>query len=102
MTRAPFHPEAIARARAHAAARGSCPGRSARPATKRRPAQPAEPCTCTPDPTDLVAVWAGRARMARARRAAGVTLDALDVEALDRTAPVHPLETGRTPGEAAA
>jgi hypothetical protein len=40
--------------------------------------------------------------MARARRAAGVTLDALDVEALDRTAPVHPLETGRTPGEAAA
>lgn len=41
-------------------------------------------CICQPS-DDLVAeVWQGQARMAAARRAAGVSLSALDLQALDR------------------
>lgn len=36
------------------------------------------------DPAATAACWAGRARMAAARRAAGLDLNAVDVEALER------------------
>jgi hypothetical protein len=36
-----------------------------------------------PDPVDIAEIWAGRARMARARQAAGRPLDRLDRQALD-------------------
>lgn len=66
-------PAAIARDRAHAST-STCPARDDRDA----------PCTCTPDPDDLDAVWAGRARMAHARQAAGVPLDDIDRQAITR------------------
>lgn len=77
MTLDPFHPATIARARRHAD-RGGRPrcaadGKAGRDAV----------CTCEPDPATLAECWAGRARMARARRAAGVELDAVDRQALD-------------------
>jgi hypothetical protein len=62
-----FHPETIARARAH--------DRSCRHGRN-------DPCPAEPDPADLAAIWAGRARMARARRAAGAPLSDLDRQAL--------------------
>lgn len=64
-----FAPETIAAQRAHAA---QCRGHHG----------DAEPCPAVVDPGDLAAVRAGRARMARARRAAGVELDAGDRAAL--------------------
>lgn len=68
-----FHPETIATTRAHQrATAGACPAKTDR----------AEPCACRPDPDDLAEVWAGRARMARARKAAGAPLDDIDREAL--------------------
>jgi hypothetical protein len=67
-----LHPEAIARDRAHHRAR-RCPAKASRGH---------KPCTCQPDPADLADVWAGRARMARARQAAGLDLNRLDREAL--------------------
>lgn len=71
----PFHPEAIATARAHQrAAAADCPAKTDR----------SEPCVCRPDSDDLAEVWAGRARMARARQVAGVALDDVDREALAR------------------
>lgn len=70
-----FHPASIATARAHQrAAAVDCPAKTDR----------AEPCICRPDPGDLAEVWAGRARMARARQAAGRPLDDVDREALAR------------------
>lgn len=63
------HPEELARARAH--------GRDCRH-------RPDEPCTARPDERDLDELWAGRARMATARAAAGVDLDRIDREALYR------------------
>jgi hypothetical protein len=67
------HPERIARARAHSARhRGACANDRDR----------AEPCDCAPFPAGLAALWAGRARMAAARAAAGRPLDDLDREAL--------------------
>lgn len=63
------HPDTIATARAHD--RG-CSHRSD------------EPCLARPDPDDLDDVWAGRARMARARAAADRPLDRTDREALFR------------------
>jgi hypothetical protein len=68
-----LHPQAIARDRAHQRT-PTCPA--------RKP-QGGE-CTCAYDPLDLADVWAGRARMARARTAAGLTLNRLDREALQR------------------
>jgi hypothetical protein len=70
---APLHPRAIATTRAHRRT-PTCPARG-----NKAPG----PCTCTPDPDDLAEVWAGRARMARARQAAGRPLNRLDREALD-------------------
>jgi hypothetical protein len=69
-----FHPRAIAATRAHQRT-PTCPARK----SKGR-----EPCTCVPDPVDIAEIWAGRARMARARRAAGIPLDRLDHEAIRR------------------
>jgi hypothetical protein len=68
-----FHPEAIARTRAH---QRRHPGACA--ADRDRTAG----CDCLPHPADLAAVWAGRARMAAARAAAGQPLDDLDRQAL--------------------
>jgi hypothetical protein len=70
-TRDRFHPDAIAASRAHDryCARGHAPG---------------EPCPAPPDPDDLAQIWAGRARMAAARRAAGAPLGDIDREALRR------------------
>lgn len=73
-----FHPHAIAVARAHERRwPGSC-------ASDDTVTTPRPPCDCQPDPEDLAQVWAGRARMAAARRAAGVALDDVDLEALQR------------------
>lgn len=74
-----FHPTWIARARAHdRRRRGSCAKDQAdNRADRRRTA-----CTCAIDPDDLAAVWAGRARMARARRNTGQPLDDMDRQAL--------------------
>lgn len=72
----PFHPESIATTRAHnRRPPGTCASDE-----KRHPGR----CDCRPDPDDLAEVWAGRARMAGGRRAAGAPLDATDVEALRR------------------
>lgn len=68
-----FHPDAIAAARAH---KRDCAG----------PHAPGDTCPAKPDPDDVAQIWAGRARMAAARRDAGVPLDAIDREALRRTA----------------
>jgi hypothetical protein len=69
------NPRDIAQARAHRRWPTSpCPARDDHD----------QACTCQPDSVDLAAVWQGRARMARARRAARVTLDAYDRQALDR------------------
>jgi len=72
------HPDVIAEDRAHTAARhaGTCPAWNTRQGGKH--------CTCTLDPADVAAVWAGRRRMAAARLDAGVQLDDLDRQALDR------------------
>jgi len=72
-----FHPDTIARSRAHTET-PTCPAND--------PKEP-EPCTCQPDPADLTSVWHGRYRMARARRAAGQPLDDLDIEAIARHEP---------------
>jgi hypothetical protein len=93
----PFHPETLAQGRAHkcqdpgrlspcpiVAPGHVCPERGTCRRRKGGRAGPPVPCTCTPDPADLAELWAGRARMAAARLAAGVALDALDREALAR------------------
>lgn len=70
-----FHPETIATTRAHRARQpGTC--------ANDRNETPRLPCDCQPDPHDLEQVWAGRARMAKGREAAGVALDSIDREAL--------------------
>jgi hypothetical protein len=66
-----FHPDTIAAVRAHDR---HCAGKHRR----------GETCTAQVDPDDLAALWAGRARMARARRAAGQPLNDVDHEALRR------------------
>jgi hypothetical protein len=66
-----FHPDTIAARRAH--------DRHCTSAHKD-----GEPCPAVVDPDDLAELWAGRARMARARRAAGQPRDRLDLAALDR------------------
>lgn len=68
-----FHPDSIAHDRAHARL---CGGR-----------HDDDECPAVVDPDDLAQVWAGRARMAAARHAAGVELDDIDRQALDRTHP---------------
>lgn len=77
--RSAAHPETIAKSRAHRDRRkGSCADDI--PETRGT-------CTCQPDPDDLRQVWAGRARMAKARRVALEPFDALDatdLEALER------------------
>jgi hypothetical protein len=71
------HPEHTARHLAHQARhRGACANDSDR----------AQPCDCPPAPGLLAALWAGKARMAAARAAAGVPLNDLDRQALDRGA----------------
>lgn len=76
-----FHPATIAAHRAHVR---HCGGRP----------HAGGPCPAMVEPSDLEAVWSGRARMARARRAAGVALDAADRAALARVALVD-MEDGR-------
>jgi hypothetical protein len=70
-----FHPERIARAHAHTHRhRGVCANDTDRTA----------PCDCAPDPVVQAELWAGRARMAAARAAAGQPLDDTDRTALAR------------------
>lgn len=69
-----FHPDTIARQRAHA---------------RRIDVACERPCRCQPSIEDLEACWLGRGRMARARRSAGVTLDRLDREALFRLGDIN-------------
>lgn len=64
-----FHPETIAKSRAH---------------DRDCDHGPKETCLAEPDPADLQLIWTGRARMARARHAAGVALDRVDQEAIRR------------------
>jgi hypothetical protein len=66
-----FHPETIATAPAHQ-----------REWSGRHPA--GETCPAKPDLEDLAALGAGQARMVAGHRAAGVPLDALDVDALPK------------------
>ena len=73
-----FHPDDIAREQAH-----TTRGASGRPPCAHDHDRDA-PCNCTPTPDGLAAVWAGRARMAIARRDAGRPLDDADLEALRR------------------
>ena len=68
-----LHPRAIALDRAHQRT-PTCPARKPKGGE----------CTCAYDPLDLADVWAGLARMATARRAAGAPLNRLDHEALQR------------------
>jgi len=76
-----FHPETIARHRAHDRRDpGTCAKETAGSTAERRRVA----CSCQPDPVDLEAIWAGRARMAAARRTAGRPLDAVDRQALAR------------------
>lgn len=86
MTLDPFHPEAIAAALAHVERRGRGCARTADAASRSAGDRRRVACTCTPDPETLAEVWAGRARMAAARAAAGVALDVTDREALARAA----------------
>lgn len=75
------HPEEIARGRAHAS-----PAR--RTAHKcATTADPPGPCDCPPELGALAEVWAGRARMALARQAAGQPLDDIDRQAITRQEP---------------
>lgn len=84
------HPDVIARDRAHAhRPTGACA--SADTQTNPRP-----PCDC--DPPDRAACWAGRARMAAARAAAGQPLDAIDEEALARYG-ARSTASASTPGD---
>lgn len=81
-----FHPNTIARHRAHERRRpGSCAKDKAASKADRRSVE----CSCRPDPEDLAAIWAGRARMARARRNTGQVLDDIDRQALAR----HPADS---------
>lgn len=67
------HPEHTARHIAHRAHQhGSCANDSDR----------TQPCDCPPLPAVVADLWAGKARMAAARAAAGVPLNDLDREAL--------------------
>lgn len=79
-----FHPDTRARDMAH----------RDRPRVERMASCPADgkgghvdDCTCEPDPAVLEDLWRGVARMANARRDAGVSLSALDRQALDRHPP---------------
>jgi hypothetical protein len=69
-----FHPDTVAATRAH---QRNCGGRTH---------LAGETCPAQPDPDDVAGIWAGWARMAAARRAAGVPLDDLDRQALARLA----------------
>jgi hypothetical protein len=75
-----FHPETIARSRAHDRRRpGSCASDRGAQAHGKR-----QPCDCPIDPDDLDEVWGGVARMARARRTAGLPLNPIAQEAIAR------------------
>lgn len=78
-----FHPETIGQARAHQRRQ---PGTCAKDDAHNKAERQRIACTCQPDPGDLDAIWAGRARMARARRNTGQALDDLDRQALERQA----------------
>lgn len=67
------HPERIAQADAH---------QSRRPGSCQHDHDRTLPCDCPPEPAALADLWAGKARMAAARAAAGVALDDLDRQAL--------------------
>jgi hypothetical protein len=73
-------PEAIARWRRHTGLDGS----DRRPRCPANASSDVADCTCEPTPGDLAGVWQGAARMARARRTAGLPLSADDRRALDR------------------
>jgi hypothetical protein len=76
-----FHPNAIGKARAHERrVRGTCGIDAATSKKERRELA----CTCVVDPADLADIWAGRARMAAARRVVGAPLDRIDIEAIER------------------
>jgi len=69
-----FHPETIARNRAHGR---DCGGRH----------HPGEDCPAVVDPAELEAIWEGRARMAEVRARTTGQIDAIDLEALTRPDP---------------
>jgi len=73
-----FHPLTIARSLAHRdkARQVSCPADG--------PNGHVADCRCGPPEDVLAEVWQGAARMAKARRDAGVVLSAIDLQALDR------------------
>lgn len=73
-------PDLRARSAAHAAL-ASKPARLLCPANESRHVAD---CTCRPTSEQTADEWSGQARMARARKAAGVRLTALDLQALDR------------------
>ena len=76
-----FHPNTIAQHRAHERRR---PGTCAKDQADSKTERLGTACSCRPDPEDLAAIWAGRARMARARRSTGQPLDDIDRQALTR------------------
>lgn len=69
-----FHPETIARNRAH---NRTCQGRH----------KGGEDCPAAVDPDELDAIWEGRARMAEVRARVTGDIDAIDLEALTRPDP---------------
>jgi len=70
-----FHPDTIAATRAHQRQCGA------------RAHAAGEACPARPDPEQLAGIWAGRARLAAARQAAGQPLDDADRQALARHDP---------------
>ena len=70
-----FHPETVAATRAH---NRGCGGRTH---------AAGEACPARPDREERTGIWAGRARMAAARRGAGQPLDDIDRQALARHDP---------------
>lgn len=72
-----FHPDTIATTRAH---NRDCAGKHRK----------GDSCPAVADPADLAQVWAGRARMARARQAASQPLTVVDLEALRRAKRAEP------------
>lgn len=73
-----FHPESIARWREHRRR-----GRTDPCPADGKDGDEAD-CTCRPPAADLEACWLGAAQVAKARRDAGGSLSAIDLQALDR------------------
>lgn len=86
LSAARFHPEVIARDLEHRRK-----GRDVSCPADGKDGDSAD-CTCEPSAAVLEECWQGAARMAYARKAAGLSLSAIDLQALDRTP--NPVMTG--------